>query len=204
MSKERLLPLTGVLFILLLIASFAVAGEPPDADEDVQEIVEHYVDNETGIWIGAGLFGAAALSLLVFASYLRNLFSDAAAGRGLLPGLVLVGASIVVVGGAIDTTIQVALVEAADEIEPDAVQALQALWDNDFVPIAVGIATMLLSIGVLTVQTGALPKWIGWIALALLVIGFTPIGFVAFPGMGVLILIISILLAVRAGRTTTA
>src|SRR5919106_5587886 len=197
MRKEMLLPLTGVLFVILLIASFVIAGEPPDADEDVQEIVDHYVDNDTAIWISSFVFAAAALSLLTFASYLRKLFTDAGEAGSILPGLILVGASIVAVGGAIDSTIQIALVEAVEDIEPAAVQALQALWDNDFIPIALGIVTFILYSGLATFRTGALPKWLGWLAIAIVVVAFPPIGFVAFPATGIWVIIASVLLSVR-------
>lgn len=199
MTKERMLPLTGVLFVVLLIVGFAIQGEPPDADSDVQEIVDHYVDKKDAIWASASVLLIAVTSLLFFASYLRNRFADASGDRSLLPGLVLVGASIFAVGGAIDTTIQIALAEAAEDIDPVAVQALQALWDNDFIPLALGVIVFLLSAGIAAVRTGVLPAWLGWIAIALAVIGFTPIGFAAFIGMGLWIIATSVLLAVREG-----
>lgn len=202
MDKERLLPLTGLLFVVLLVASFFIAGEPPDADEDVQEIIDHYVDNEERIWISLIAFLGAAASLLTFASYLRKVFTEATAGTSILPGLVLVGASIIAVGGAIDATIAIALVEAVEDIEPSAVQALQALWDNDFVPIALGILVFILFSGLAALRSGALPKWLGWVAVAIGVLSFTPIGFFAFPAAGLWVIVVSILLSVRAGRAT--
>jgi len=197
MNKERLLPLTGVLFVVLLLVGFAVQGDPPDADSDVAEIVEHYADNKDAIWASASIILAAATSLLFFASYLRNRFSDAIGDRSVLPGLVLVGASIFAVGGAIDTTIQVSLAEGAEDIDPVAVQALQALWDNDFIPIGLGVITFLLSAGIAAVRTGVVPQWLGWIAIVLAVAGVTPAGFFAFVGMGLWIAVTSVLLAVR-------
>jgi hypothetical protein len=204
-NKERLLPLTGVLFVVLLIASFAIAGEPPEADEPVAEIVEHYVDNDDAIWASTLIGGLAALSLLFFGAYLRKLF--AAAERpdgGVLSALVLTATAIIAVGAGIDLTISVALVEAAEDVDPVAVQALQALWDNDFVPIAIGIVLLLLSSGLSIVKYGALPKWLGWVAIVLAIIGMTPIGFFAFPAGGIWVIVVSILLAVRAGRTAAS
>ena len=198
MNKERLLPLTGVLFVVLLIAGFAIAGEPPDADSDVQDIVDHYVDKEDAIWVSTGFFMAAALSLLFFASYLRRLFAEAERGTSLLPGLVLVGASILVTGGAIDGTIQIALAESADDIEPDAVQALQALWDNDFLPFILGVVAYLLGTGLAIVKSDVLPSWLGWLMLLALIIGFTPIGWVAGIIAGLSVLVISVILTMRA------
>ena len=203
MNKERLLPLTGLLFVVLLILSFVIGGEPPDADDPVQEIIDHYVDNDDAIWASTIVGGLAVVSLLFFASYLRKLFAAAEGpGHGVLSALVLTGATIMAVGAGIDMTISVSLVEAVEDIDPAAVQALQALWDNDFMPVAIGIVVLLLSSGLSIVKYGALPKWLGWIAIVIAVIGMTPIGFFAFPLGGIWVIITSILLAVRAGRPT--
>ena len=135
---------------------------------------------------------------MFFGGYLRKVFSAAEGQGGMLSALVLTGTAIMAVGAGIDMTISVALAEAADDIDPAAVQALQALWDNDFLPIAIGIEVLLLSAGLSIVRYGALPKWLGWVALALALVGATPIGFVAFPGGGLWVILVSIMLAVRA------
>ena len=107
------------------------------------------------------------------------------------------GLVVVAVGFAIDTTILIALSEAADDIDPVAVQSLQALWDNDFVPLVLGVLMFLWATGLAVIRTGALPKWLGWVMLVLGVLALTPIGFVAAIGAAILVLVLSILLAVR-------
>jgi hypothetical protein len=202
-KREWLVPLTGVLFVALLILSFVVAGEPPDADEPVQDIVDFYVDDKDSIQAGVLIGGLAAVSLLFFGAYLRKIFSAAEpAGHGMLSPLVLAGAVIMAVGAGVDMTISFALAEAAEDIDPVAVQSLQALWDNDFMPIAIGIVVLLLASGLSIVRYGALPKWLGWIAIVLAVIGMTPLGFVSFLGGALWVIVVSILLAVRAPRVT--
>lgn len=201
MKREWLVPLTGVLFVVLLIISFILAGEPPDADEPVQEIVDFYVDDKDSIQASVLVGGLAAVSLVFFGAYLRKVFSAAEPpGHGLLSPLVLAGTVIMAVGAGIDMTISFALAEAAEDIDPVAVQSLQALWDNDFMPIAIGIVVLLLSSGLSIVRYGVLPKWLGWAAVALGIIGLTPLGFAAFMLGAVWVIIVSILLAVRANR----
>jgi hypothetical protein len=203
-NRNLIAPLTGVAFIVVAAIGFAVSGEPPDAkDNSAQEIVQHYVDDKDAIMAGSILAGIAMVLVIFFAGYLRKVLSAAAGPGSMLPGLVLVGASIMAVGFAIDTTIQFALAEAADDIDPVGVQALQALWDNDFIPIALGIVVFLLSAGLAIVQTGALPKWLGWVAIVLAIVGLTPVGFAAFMGGALWILIVSIVLTMRA-RTQPA
>ena len=194
-KKEWLLPLTGVVFIVLLIASFIVGGEPPDADEGAAEIVEFYVDDKDSIMIGAYLSGLAAVFLVLFANYLRTLFQGTRAAA-----TILVGAAILAVAAAIDATLLFAMAETADDIEPESVQTLQALWDNDFVPFMVGMGTFLVSLGASILRTAVLPKWLGWVTVVLAVLALSPVGFFAFPLAGLLVLALSVWLTLRARR----
>ena len=198
MNRSWLMPLTGVAFVLLLVLSFVIGGEPPDADSPVQEIVDHYVDNKDAIMASTLAGGIAAVFLVFFANHLRSLMREAPTSAP-----ILVGAGIIAVGGGVDMTISFALAEAAEDVDPIAVQALQALWDNDFMPIAIGIVIFLIASGLAIVRTGALPKWWGWIAVAIGVIGMTPIGFVAFMGALAWILVTSVMLVVKGRRPAT-
>jgi hypothetical protein len=199
---EWLAPLTGVAFVAVLIIGFLVGGEPPDVKEPAQEIVDHYVDNKDSVKIGVGLELIAAALLLFFAGYLRKVLRAAPGEGGMLPAVALAGATVMAAGAALDGTISFALAEAADDIEPASVQALQALWDNDWPMLALGAAVLLLASGLSIALYGSLPRWLGWVAILLGVVGMTPIGFVAFAGGGVWILIVSVLLTVRARAST--
>jgi hypothetical protein len=202
LRREWWAPLTGVAFVVVLIVGAIIGGEPPDADSPVREIIDHYTDNKTSIEVASFVGAAAAVLLVFFGAYLRSVLSAAEGPGGMLSALTLVGTAVIAVGLAIDITIGIALAEAAEDIEPAAVQALQALWDNDFVPLALGALVFLISTGLSIVRHGALPKWLGWVALVLAVIGFTPIGFVAFIGAGLWIVVVSVVLALQARRAT--
>ena len=197
MGRHWWTPLVGVAFLVVLIASFLIGGEPPDADEPVQEIVDHYREDKDAIMVAAGLSAVAALLLIFFGAALRRAL--AAVDRdSILPDVAFAGTVVVAVGAAIDGTISFALAEAVEDIEPAAVQALQALWDNDFLPLALGLSALLLGSGLSIARTGVLPRWLGWIAVVLGVLALTPIGFVAFMGGALWIVIVSVLLAMRA------
>ena len=197
-DREWLVPLTGVAFIVLGIVSFIVGGEPKSADEPVGEIVNFYVDNKDSVEAGAFIGVAATVLLVFFGAYLRRFLRAGAGEREMLSLISFVGIAIVAVGFAIDTTILIALSEAADDINPIAVQSLQALWDNDFVPLALGVLLFLWGTGLSVIRSGVLPKWLGWVMLVLGVLGLTPIGFVSAVGAAILVLVLSILLSVRA------
>jgi hypothetical protein len=197
-NREWLIPLTGVAFIVVGIISFIIGGEPKSADEPVNEIVDFYKDNKDSVQISAIGGVIASVLLIFFGAYLRRVLR-AAAGEGEMLSLIsFIGLVLVGLGFAIDGTIAFALAEAVDDIDPIAVQALQALWDNDFLPIMLGILAFLWATGISVIRSGALPKWLGWVMIALGIVGVTPIGFAAFLGTAILVLVISILLAVRA------
>ena len=197
-SREWLVPLAGVAFVVLLIIGFIVGGEPKSADEPVNEVVDFYVDNKSSVQAGAIIGGLAMLMLVVFAAYLRRVLRDAGGPGEIWSALSFAGLVIVAIGFAIDITILIALSEAAEDVNPVAVQALQALWDNDFVPIALGATMFLLGTGAAILQSGVLPKWLGWLMLLLVIVGVTPIGFVSAIGAALLVLALGIVLALRA------
>lgn len=197
-SKEWLVPLTGVAFFVIGIIGFALSGEPKSADDPAREIVAFYVDNKDSVQIGAIAGVVAGLLLIFFGAYLRKVLRAAAPEEEILPLVAFIGLVLVAVGFAIDGTIFFALAEAADDVDPAAVQALQALWDNDFLPIVLGVLAFLWATGISVIRSGVLPKWLGWLMLLLGVVGVTPIGFVAAIGAAILVLALSILLALRA------
>ena len=200
MNKDNswLAPLTGVAFVVLVIIGFAIGGEPPDLDDPAREIVDFYADNKTKVMIGAALEGIAATLFVFFGGYVRRVLRDAEGERGILSAIAFAGTIIFAVGLAIDATISMAMAESAEDVDPSAVQALAALFQNDYVPFAVGLQVFLLAMGIAAVRTGAIPKWIAWIAIVLGVVAMTPAGFVAFLGTGILVLVLSVVLTMRA------
>lgn len=200
MSRDKgwLVPLTGVVALVLAIAAFTIGGEPPGPGADSpREIVEFYVDNKSSQVVGSFLAGTAAALLVLFGAYLREVLRSAEHGRDFLPTVSFAGALIIAVGLAFDGTISLSLAETADEIDPAAVDALSALYNYDYIPIGTGGIVFLLGTGLSVLRHGALPKWIGWAATVLAVIGLTPVGFVAVIGAGILSAVIGLTLAVR-------
>ena len=76
------------------------------------------------------------------------------------------GALIFAAGGAFDATLTFTMAETAEDIPPQSLLALSALFENDFVPLAVGLQLFLLGVGLAGWRLGVLPKWLAGIALA--------------------------------------
>jgi len=203
-SREWFVPLTGILFIVLLFVSFIVTGEPKDATHSPTEIAQWYSDNKDSAEIGAFISVLAALVLIFFGAYLKKVL-EAAGGGSMLPTLVLIGVTIVGISAAIDNMLVFVAAERVDDIPASGIQTIQAIFDNDFLPFLLGIMVFLWSVGLSVLQTGALPKWMGWLAVVLAVISLLgPIGFAAVIGAAVWVLLASIILTLQARRAGPA
>ena len=198
---SRIAPLTGAIFVVVLIVGFVVAGEAPDAERgNARELVDHYVDNKDSVMIGAALTTWAAAAMAFFGGYLRTVLRDRGGDSGFLPSMAMAGALAIAIGGAIDATIIFTMAETADDVGAGTTLTLSALFENDFFPVALGTFIFLLATGLSIVRgAGALPKWMGWVAIAFGITALTPIGFIGFMGMGLFTLVASILLTIRAG-----
>jgi hypothetical protein len=76
-SRERLVPLTGILFAVLLIASFIVQGEPKGADHPANEVKQWYLDNKDAAEASAFIGMLAAAALIFFGGYLPKVLEGA-------------------------------------------------------------------------------------------------------------------------------
>jgi len=200
-NRGWLVPLTGIAGVVLLIAAFLTQGEPPSLGDDrAREFVEFYSDNKDQLLLGAALQGLAVTFLVFFFAYVRREISVAEGASGMLANVAFGGALIFAAGGAFDATLTFAMAEAAEDVRPQSLIALAALFENDFMPMAVGLQLFLLGVGLAAWRRAVLPKWLAGIALALGVIAVTPIGFVSFLAMVLWIPITAILLALRARR----
>jgi hypothetical protein len=191
-NRSWLQPLTGVLFVVLVIIGFGLGGEPPDPTEDsAQEIIDFYVDNKDEVFAGSVLQAIAGALLIFFGAYafkrLRASGADASAA------VAFAGTIAFAVGIAIDGTINVALAETADDLDPGGVQTLSALWNNDFLPFAMGLSVFLWGMGVAIVRHGALPKWLGWAAIVAALTAISPAFFVGGIAAALLILVSSVI-----------
>jgi hypothetical protein len=197
-GKDWLAPLTGVAFVALLAATLILTGEGVDPEDGTREVLDHYGDNEDELLIGSFLGGFAVILFLFFAGWLRKVLREAEGPGGVLSAVSFAGAIVFAGAGAFASTLGIALAESFDDIDPTAVEALNALSWNYFVPFAVGGATFVLAAGISVVRHGALPRWLGWAGVVLGIAGFTPAGFFAFLLILVWILVTSVLLTVRA------
>ena len=203
-SDKAWVPLVaGLGFIVLLIVSIIVTGEPKSADDGPAAVAQWYSDNKDAAEIGAFISVVAGAFLIFFGAYLRKVLEP---GAGLmLSVLPLIGVAIVAIGAAIDGMLMFAAAEAVNDVPAPEIQTIQAIWDNDFLPFLLGVLVFNWSVGLAVLKSGALPKWMGWAAIVFGVIGLAgPIGFFGAIGAALWIIVASILLAMSASGTAPA
>jgi hypothetical protein len=146
LQKRNLAPLSGALFVVLvLIAFIPLGGNTPEGDDSVQKVVSFYSDHETREIISSIVLALGAVSLLFFSATLKQRLEALEPDGGILP-TVAFAAGIVASGGFLAAaTLHFALADYASDIQPSAAQAINAIDSDFFLPFAMGIAALVLA-----------------------------------------------------------
>jgi hypothetical protein len=202
MNAKMIGPLTGVLFVVLVIVAVLIGGETPDTDDAPGEIVDFYLDNDTEQSLASAVLALGCVALVFFLGTLRRALRAVAGDEGGLSTVVLLGGLVIAVGASIFAGIGFTLGDAADELPPPAILTLNALNSDMFFTVAVGTAVFNLALALAVLRHGGLPRPLGWLALVLGIAGLTPLGFFAFVATGIVIVWASIALAREAGTAS--
>jgi len=169
---QRYGPLGAILGIILVLVSFAVHGRWASTEESAQEIADLYVQNQDRVFMGSWVAILGGLCMLVFGMCMSQRVRDT--GQQLL-GMLVAGATLITVTGlAVDSTLRAGLSIQADNMSPEAMKTMHAIWDAFFWPMHAGMATLVLAIGVAALGSGLLPKWLGWIGVIAFIAAMIP------------------------------
>jgi hypothetical protein len=191
---ERLAPLTGLVFLAIVVAVFAIAGSTPSSHDSAREVQTFYGDHHDKHMLLAFIMALSLPFLPFFVSILRYELRRAG-GTGQLANAAFAGGVLAAVGFGILAFVHLALADAGDSAETiGTTQVLNVLDNNDFIPVAAGMGVLVLGAGLSAVRHGGLPKWLGWAGVVIGFVAFTPAGFLAFLASGLWIGVASILL----------
>jgi hypothetical protein len=176
-SSQRLAPLSGIVFVAAIIVGFFVLGSGgPQVTDSAQTITSYYADHHQKAEVTVGVIAVGLVFLAIFIAFLYGHLKAAETSGNLWSTLMLIGgiagiATFFVAGG-----VHVAIADGGTHgFGLDAMVALNALDNDMLISFVFALGLMLLGVAGATMTTGALPKWLGWAALVLGILCFTPV-----------------------------
>jgi len=158
---ERLGAATGIVFVVIGVAAYLIAGTPPKAGASAQEVISYHHDNLDALRMSNYLWGVAGIFFLWFLGSLRAHLRRAEGDTGRLSAVVfgsgLVAGTIFTVGTIVGSSIVEHTPEEATLTLHDV--AVQATNYASFGFIAFAVATALIS-----GRTKVYPAWLGSLA----------------------------------------
>jgi hypothetical protein len=188
----------GIVFVVFVVLAFIVGGETPDVDDTPQKIVSFYTDNDSDQQFAAALLALGCVAFLFFLGALRRALRAVAGDEGGLSTVALLGGLVIAIGASIFAGIGFTLGDGADDLPVEALVTLNALNSDMFFTVAVGTAVFNLALGLAVLRHGGLPRWLGWLALVVGIVGLTPAGFFAFLATGIVVIVASVVLMQQA------
>jgi Domain of unknown function (DUF4386) len=160
---ERLGAASG--FAALLAGAAAVVFErgPVNANDPPATIAAYFADNQAALRAQGLLFLVGGGIFLWFLGSLRSFLARAEGGTGRLATVALAAGVASTVVTVVALTFQVGLAAASGGTgQPALVAVMDALFTAANVPLAV----MLVAVALVSLRTGALPAWLGWLSVA--------------------------------------
>jgi hypothetical protein len=202
----RLAMLSGAVFVVLLIVAFAVlGGDTPDENDSAREVFTFYTDHQDKQIAAALVLIACVPFLMIFSAVLHRTLRAFEGPGGWLSTLALAGGVAAAAGFLITASIHLALIAAADEKAIGAAHALNFLDALCFPAFVAPMGVLVFATGFATFRGGgALPRWLGWVAVVVGLLVFTPAGFPAAVASTLWVLVASIVLYLRGAPTAAA
>lgn len=201
---ERFAPLTGLLFVVLVIVAVIVGGETPGANDSIGKVLEYWQDNDEQAVVASIIAAYSAVALLWFAGVWRATLAAAEGAPARLANTAFAGLIVMALGWSMLIAFNFMAAETIDDVAPQVTQTFSALQSDFFFPLAIGLSVFLLASGLAIVRGAMRPSWLGWVAFVLGVLSVTPAGFFALLAGLLWIAAISVILFMRGGRAATA
>ena len=198
----------GILFVVLIVLSAVITGNPPSGTDPTTKIVSYVVSNRGALLASAVLGTAGSMVILWWVGVLGYLLR-AGDEQSPVGWIVLVsGAAASVVGAVSGLPLATLALVANQPGGLDNSSATRVLYEltNQANPLGFLLAMFLVALGVGLVQRNFAVPWLGWLSLALAVVNLVGgvlaltttnsaagvVGLVGLVGFGVIVLVVSI------------
>lgn len=208
---ERLAPLTGLVSAACLVfATLLVLDQPQDSDSNAK-IVAYFAQHSHRVQgiVGFFVFVAGILLLLAFLAALRDRLAAAEGGTGRLSALAY-GAGV----AAAAVWLVAMLLARADtfaasrsskyQVDPNTYRMLVDTAYVGWVTAVIVCALVVWAASAVALRTGVLPRWFGWLGIALGVVQLFGVFFFPFVAWFIWLALASVLLVTRRDAAAAA
>jgi hypothetical protein len=209
---ERWAPLSGIIFVILMVVGTMFVADVPDPDAPQQQLATYLADsgNHMRNIMGAYIWVVGALAFLWFVTRLRAVLRGAEGGTGTLSNLVfgagVAFAAVWMVSAAAFAAVAYAVeLRGATVSDPDFVKVLpQMAWM--ILLLGAGFAGLLLVLttSILSLRTGVLPRWLAWLGIVVAIALLFDVIYVSIGPFLLWVLLASIVLLLRREEPATA
>jgi hypothetical protein len=188
----------GIVYAVVFAVGYVLAGGGPSATASGATVVRYYTTHKTSEIVAVFAVAIASVAFVLFASSLRR-FLTRSNDSGVLNSAITAGSAVYASGVLFVAMLTIGLVDAAKHSMGGAAQTLNLLSSDDWVPVVAGISMTALATGVLSLRTGALPRWLGWVSIVLGILAIAgPVGGIAFLLFPVWTLVLAAVIIRRA------
>jgi hypothetical protein len=201
---QRVLAITGIVFVVLVAASILIVGNGPDGHASSAKVVAFYHAHKGAVVAASQLILLAVVVGLAFFWYFRDYLATTPVARRLAT-VGFAGAVVFAVGGGIASGAYFALADASGHVDPSTMQTLNLIQgDVSGGASEAGVALFLIASGVAILRSdGRLPTWVAWVGIVLGVASLVGILDIGLPAIGLWLLIVSITMLVRVHTPST-
>lgn len=196
----RLVPLSGIAFVLTMVAVIAMEGDELSDGATSQEVLAYWADRSDSRLILTTLAAFAATFLIVFTASLRGALRSREHTEASASAVAFGGGVVAACGLVLSAMVSLSAARAGSDGSAEAVVPLDHLAQSTWVPVTAGLAVMMLAAGVGAIYSGALPKIVAWTAIVIGLLLLTPAGLLGFLLSPLWIIAVSVILFRRSSR----
>lgn len=213
---DKLAAAGGIIGAVLFVLSIIIMGQPPEVGDDATTVVNFFADNSDKVLWSIFLQGLAVLAVLWFMAALLTAMRDAGEVR-LATAAALSFAIVFAIGGVAALSRGALAFSLAEDADPGVVLGFYRM--SVYLDTAGNVigAGFFLAVGGACVRSKILPAWWGWVSTLAglwLIVGATAwktdgfwspdqAGFVSFAVFLGWLLVTSILLTMRTGKSSS-
>jgi len=200
-------PAAAIVSGVIIIVGQGIGGSTPEPSASGSDVITFYTAHANAELASGVLTSLGALVFLLFAAALYGILKSASSSRT-AAAFSLGGGVVLTIGLTVFAGISIALGDSIGRMSEPAAQAINLVGLVDIFAVTIGTSAFLLGAGAASLGSGALPKWLAWIAVLLGLVATIPshvlggvldhIGFVPFAGLTLWLIATGIVLALRS------